>query len=311
MESRRRLVAVCTILSFALMLGGWVAAATPRGDQKGLSKLAAAAEEARRPVVDVPLVVGQVDRTAEGAASLAPLVVLYDQTSSVNANSTSQNFEAAYDAYDDQAADDFVVTAGGGWNVTTVFAPGVYSTTHGTPSSMRVAFYGDAGGLPGAIICDFPTLAFVEAPVGTFTMTLPGGCLLSPGTKWVSVVANLNYGGGGGQWFWSTRTVLTGTASMWQNPGGGFATTCASWGTRTTCLSGQTDPDMAFSLSGDIASCQTDPDCNDGNLCNGVETCVGGSCVAGTPVNCDDGDFCTIDTCIPATGACTHAAESL
>jgi hypothetical protein len=47
--------------------------------------------------------------------------------------------------------------------------------------------------------------------------------------------------------------------------------------------------------------------CNDGNACNGVETCDPASgCLAGTPVNCDDGDACTSDSCAPATGACSH-----
>ncbi|HEX5044251.1 MAG TPA: hypothetical protein VFV75_15200 [Candidatus Polarisedimenticolaceae bacterium] len=56
------------------------------------------------------------------------------------------------------------------------------------------------------------------------------------------------------------------------------------------------------------AFCDSNDDCNDGNLCNGVETCdVGsGQCIAGTSVNCDDGDQCTSDACVPATGACTH-----
>ena len=67
-----------------------------------------------------------------------------------------------------------------------------------------------------------------------------------------SVVANLNFAGGGGQWFWSTRTVLTGNPSKWQNPGGGFQTGFATWGTRTTCLAGQTDPDFAFRLDGNV-----------------------------------------------------------
>jgi subtilisin-like proprotein convertase family protein len=37
-----------------------------------------------------------------------------------------------------------------------------------------------------------------------------------------------------------------------------------------------------------------------------VETCVANRCALGTPVNCDDGLFCTTDSCTPATGACNH-----
>jgi len=226
---------VCPI-AFALVLilctgRGTLWAAQPAAPPEAPTKESVGRVEAQsRPMTSVPVV-----RTDDVFPS--SFAVLYDQTANVNANATSQNFEAAYNAYDNQAADDFVVTAGSGWNVTTVFAPGTYSTTHGTPASMRVTFFADAGGFPGATICDFPALAFTEAPTGAFTIALPGGCVLSAGTKWVSVVANLNFGGGGGQWFWSTRTVLTGNPSRWQNPGGGFNTGCSTWGTRTTCLS--------------------------------------------------------------------------
>ncbi len=55
------------------------------------------------------------------------------------------------------------------------------------------------------------------------------------------------------------------------------------------------------------AFCTGNNDCNDGNLCNGIETCNAGQCVPGTSVNCDDGNQCTTDSCVPATGACTHA----
>lgn len=43
--------------------------------------------------------------------------------------------------------------------------------------------------------------------------------------------------------------------------------------------------------------------CSDGDVCNGIETCQGGQCAPGTPLNCDDGNGCTIDLpCDPATG---------
>jgi len=273
--------------------------------------LAARARMTDQPVTMVP--VSEIAKTGDisRSATLTPDVLLYDQTSSINANATSQNFEAANDAFDNQAGDDFVVP-GSGWQVQSVFIPGVYSATHGTPTSMRVTFFADAAGSPGAVICDFPTLAFVEAPVGSFTITLPGaGCALTGGTKWISAVANLDFAGGaGGQWFWSTRTLLAGNPSQWQNPGAGFGTPCTTWGVRTTCLAGQTDPDMAFSLSGVVSACTIDADCQDGNLCNGAETCAASVCQPGTPVNCDDSDVCTIDGCTLATGECTHVANS-
>ena len=46
-------------------------------------------------------------------------------------------------------------------------------------------------------------------------------------------------------------------------------------------------------------SCRTDEDCNDGNVCNGEETCdiPNNACVAGTDMACSDGDDCTADEC--------------
>ena len=42
--------------------------------------------------------------------------------------------------------------------------------------------------------------------------------------------------------------------------------------------------------------------CDDGTVCNGDETCQAGLCAGGTPLNCDDGDACTIDSCHPING---------
>jgi subtilisin family serine protease len=48
------------------------------------------------------------------------------------------------------------------------------------------------------------------------------------------------------------------------------------------------------------SGCSSNADCADGNLCNGSETCSGGSCNPGTPVSCAPGE-----TCDPATGTCS------
>ncbi|HYC00676.1 MAG TPA: peptidoglycan DD-metalloendopeptidase family protein [Candidatus Limnocylindrales bacterium] len=66
-----------------------------------------------------------------------------------------------------------------------------------------------------------------------------------------------------------------------------------------------------------IAGCCTEDDsCDDGVTCNGQETCVlapmasSGSCHAGTPVACDDGDACTVDQCVPAQRGCQHTPSA-
>jgi hypothetical protein len=45
--------------------------------------------------------------------------------------------------------------------------------------------------------------------------------------------------------------------------------------------------------------------CADEDVCNGTEVCHLGICTAGTPLDCDDHDPCTADTCDPKTG-CAH-----
>ncbi len=48
----------------------------------------------------------------------------------------------------------------------------------------------------------------------------------------------------------------------------------------------------------------TAPTCDDDNVCNGTETCDPASgCQSGTPLNCDDGNVCNgVETCDPITG---------
>lgn len=47
--------------------------------------------------------------------------------------------------------------------------------------------------------------------------------------------------------------------------------------------------------------CETNADCNDGDKCDGEETCQAGICVPGPAPTCDDGNPCTRD-CDPARG---------
>jgi len=81
-----------------------------------------------------------------------------------------------------------------------------------------------------------------------------------------------------------------------------------------------------------LTYCETDLECSDGNVCNGIETCVSNSCAPGSsavcddgnacngveqcdanlgclpaaaPLDCDDGALCTFDQCT-ASGGCSH-----
>ena len=50
------------------------------------------------------------------------------------------------------------------------------------------------------------------------------------------------------------------------------------------------------------AGCVDDPDCDDGDPCNGAETCAAGVCQFGTPPTCSDFNACTSDTCVVGVG---------
>jgi hypothetical protein len=73
---------------------------------------------------------------------------------------------------------------------------------------------------------------------------------------------------------------------------------------------GQTDEDFVPACAGSsvvtcVSGLQQLHDCNDGNACNGLESCNAGACVPGTPPQIDDGNPCTTDGCNPSAGV-TH-----
>jgi hypothetical protein len=48
--------------------------------------------------------------------------------------------------------------------------------------------------------------------------------------------------------------------------------------------------------------------CADADLCNGFESCWAGACVSGSPLDCDDGNLCTVDRCDAVLGCLNTAA---
>jgi hypothetical protein len=122
----------------------------------------------------------------------------------------SQQFEAAMAAFDNQAADDFVI--GSGWGapyVTGVRVMGEYSAGGGPASSFNIYFYQNgAGNLPGTLIAAFMNLPYVETPPD-FLICLPYPFGVNTGTYWVSVQARQD-SNPNGQWFWHNRTVQYG-----------------------------------------------------------------------------------------------------
>ncbi|HSM51002.1 MAG TPA: DUF11 domain-containing protein [Thermoanaerobaculia bacterium] len=191
------------------------------------------------------------------AAPSAPTVVLYDQTNNASGNGAPvQDFEASFDAYDCDAADDFVITDATGWDVEQVVIVGTQSSG-GTPTSVDVTFYADSATFPGAVVCSYPGL--IPAGSTTMTVTLPTVCELPQGTFWLGFQVNQNFGGGNGQVFWSNRTTQSGSGGVWRNPLDGFGSGCTSWGRQTTCgVGGGTNPDFLFQILGEVGVVEAD-----------------------------------------------------
>lgn len=55
--------------------------------------------------------------------------------------------------------------------------------------------------------------------------------------------------------------------------------------------------------------CTDDAECDDGLFCNGSEICGTGTCLPGTPPDCDDGVACTVDTCDEVNDACVNTPD--
>jgi hypothetical protein len=55
--------------------------------------------------------------------------------------------------------------------------------------------------------------------------------------------------------------------------------------------------------------CTVDADCDNGFFCDGAEICFTGTCLPGTPPDCDDGVGCTVDTCDELNDACVNTPD--
>ena len=186
---------------------------------------------------------------ASGHVNVPALSILYNQNNNDSGvGLVSDNFDAAFDIYDDQAADDFVVPSGTKWLVQGVAVTGVYFNGPGPADSENVFIYKDAAGLPGATVGS--RLAVVGADTaGSFKIKVnPGIGLATSGTYWVSVQSNQNFSGGFGEWGWEARSVQSGNLAAWQNPSNGFGTGCTTWAPMQTCLG--FGPDLMFIIAG-------------------------------------------------------------
>ena len=77
---------------------------------------------------------------------------------------------------------------------------------------------------------------------------------------------------------------------------------CAVWACDGLCA-----PQGQLGISPEGTSCEQEDQCTTGGTCSGPGTATGhlGICEDNDPIDCDDGEFCTIDSCDSATGCFT------
>jgi len=82
------------------------------------------------------------------------------------------------------------------------------------------------------------------------------------------------------------------------------AESCRDGACVSTPMDGLCDPGLSCIPGDGCRACVRDEDCDDGNACNGAETCGELGCEGGVDVECaDDGVACTVETCTEPAGA--------
>lgn len=170
------------------------------------------------------------------------LDILYDQTSNDSGSGTfSQNIG---DGQSSAAADDFTVPAETRWTVQEVDVLGKYFNGYGPADSVEVVFYKAKGHKPGKLIAQAEVVPASDNN-GSFTLQLAQPVKLKPGHYWLSVVANMDFVGGAGEWQWENQTTTEGDPAVWQGPGG----KCTTWKVQSKCF-GSAVGDQMFTLKG-------------------------------------------------------------
>lgn len=192
-----------------------------------------------------------------GAPSRGGSTLIYDQT----ASQTTGGVLGIYDldgpeTWAVQAADDFTVPPGEAWVIDQVLANGFYLQGPVAPavvptSDVRVFFYEDDNGQPGAEIANFDDLVPSSDVDGAITIDLPSSVALNSGTFWVSVQPEMDFANTG-LWYWFLNSDQIGSEFHWRNPGGGYTTPedCTDWNTSENC--GYDNPDVSFQLFGAV-----------------------------------------------------------
>ena len=203
--------------------------------------------------IPIPAFVGSTAGKAQPRLESTKAHTLYNQNSNDSGvGLVSMNFTSDFYTYDSYEADDFVVAKGRTWKVGEVDVTGVYINGSGPSNYEDIYFYKNAIGMPGEVVSGgtFTNLSCTDNS-GSFSCVLPKRVVLKGGKQgghyWVSVVANMDFAGGAGEWGWEGNNTIHYDQAHWENPNGGFGI-CRTWGTNDTCL-GFTQDDM-FDLKG-------------------------------------------------------------
>ncbi len=158
----------------------------------------------------------------------------------------SQNFEAAFDIYDSQGADNFRLRKS--CTVRKVVVAGQYFNGAGPANSVHVTLYKTRKGGPGKVLLNQKAATYTDASgTGNFTIKVKK-TVLPKGNYWVSVQANMDFSTGG-EWGWNTNLTSKGAQALWKNPGDGFASGCTSYSNMFTCLGGISGTDFTFEIN--------------------------------------------------------------
>lgn len=187
------------------------------------------------------------ERVSEGFTVNVVKPAIYEQIDPIVGSSPSQfflDFGALV-----QSADDFIVPQGSTWTVQSILA---YGGANNTPqlNNATVVIYSDNNGAPGQPIYTSGEIAPVSDPGNTnIELELPEEVELASGSYWLSVYANLAFGAGGEQWFWSTQANVIGNEAAFRDEFDLFGTGSVDWTAQSVAFTAAPE-DMVFQIFG-------------------------------------------------------------
>ena len=210
----------------------------------GISAIALVAAAAFAPGATASSAPNGVQHGKAGTVHYKTAATCYSQGTSLTGEGiASQDFEPAFDAYDNTGADDFVLA--NPCKIKTLIVSGQYSAA-GPATKARVTVYKDASGQPGAVIKS-KTAKVTADSAGTLGLKISKKTLKAPaGHSWLGVQVIMDFGTSG-QWYWNVAADGAGKTAMWENPNGGFGI-CPTWQPITTC-NGTVGTELSFSFA--------------------------------------------------------------